>query len=117
MGTVYSRIIKPGPASDFNVIMRIGNEVRRVLSGIVGLGTDSDEFVEEVRVQMQPTPDNGLAIIGWIGRDAATGIPDHNYDLEVEFIPPVYSKEEQEVIDRGTGEASSASEPPPFPIS
>lgn len=111
MGTVYARKIKSGYASDPAIIVRIMGEVQRVLSGIVGGGVDSHEFVKEVKVQMQPDIEGGLSIIGWIGRDAKEGIPNHNYDSQVEVIPPILTREQAEAM------FPIAEEKPPFPIS
>jgi hypothetical protein len=110
MGIAYGRKIKVGHASNPEVIIRIMGEVQRVLSGIVGLGTDSEEFIPEVKVQMQPDPEGNLAIIGWIGREAKEGSPDPNYDSDVEVIPPVLTPEETEAM------SPIGQERPPFPI-
>jgi hypothetical protein len=94
MGTSYTRVLKPGHANDFPAIIALGNKVRSILSGIVHDDNDLTEHVEEVQIQMQPRPDGGLAIIGWIGRNAVKGIPDEDYDEEVEIIPHAPTAEE-----------------------
>jgi hypothetical protein len=107
MGTSYTRVLKPGHANDLNSIVALGNKVRSILSAIVHDDNDPDEHAEEVRVQMQPRPDGGLAIIGWIGRNAVKGIPDEDYDEEVEIIPhsptaeeiAEFQRQQQQAID------------------
>lgn len=107
MGTSYTRVLKPGHANDLNAIIALSNKVRSILSGIVHDDNDLTEHVEEVKVQMQPRPDGGLAIIGWVSRNAVEGIPDEDYDEEIEIIPPSptadeiaeFQRQQQQAID------------------
>lgn len=86
MGTSYTRVLKPGAANKLSAIIKVSQNVQRVLSGIVS-ENGSTEHEDEVQIQMQPSPDGALAIIGWIGREAVEGIPDEQYDDEIEMVP------------------------------
>lgn len=109
MGTSYARSLKPAYANDFNEVMALGNKVRSILSKIVSEGTDSEELIDEVKIQMQPRLDGGLAIIGWIAHDPVVGMPDEEFDDVKEMVnqlppPPV----------PGESQASSSDERNPF---
>jgi hypothetical protein len=94
VGTAYTRTLKPGHANDFTDIVSLGNKVRSILSGIVHDGNDLEAYVDEVQIQMQPRPDGSLAIIGWIAREPVEGIPDEQYDDEIEIVPQLPTPEE-----------------------
>jgi hypothetical protein len=87
MGVSYVRTIKPGYANDWDSISEVVSNVRRVIAGIVHEDFTSDEFISEVKIQMQPRVDGALAVMGWIGRDAIAGIPDENFNEEIEEVP------------------------------
>lgn len=87
MSISYARSLKPGHANDLNAIIEVSNQVRRIIAGIAHEDFTSTEFVEEVKIQMQPRPDGGLAIIGWIDREPVPGIPDEQFNEEIEVIP------------------------------
>jgi hypothetical protein len=92
--TSYTRTLKPSAANDFASIVKIGEQVRRVLAGIVNEDMNDLRFIDEIKIQMQPRPDGGLAIIGWISRDPVKGIPDEQYDEEIEIIPEIIEPSE-----------------------
>jgi hypothetical protein len=87
MGVNYARSLKPGYANELEAIIEISNQVRRVIAGIAHEDPTSEEFLKEVKIQMQPRPDGGLAIIGWINREPVPGIPDERFNEEIEIVP------------------------------
>lgn len=97
MSINYARVIKPGHANDWNAIAQVSNQVRRVIAGIANSDPTSEAFMDEVKIQMQPRPDGALAVLGWIERDPVEGIPDEDYDPEIEIIPDNTRRDPQEV--------------------
>jgi hypothetical protein len=83
MPVTYTRTLKSSHANEWDSVIAIGNQVRRVLAGIVHEDPDNEEYQDEVKIQMQPGENNTLVIIGWIGRDPIDGMPDEQFDEEV----------------------------------
>lgn len=98
MGISYTRILKPKYANDFNEVISLGNKVRHILSGITHEDPDADEYINEVKIQMQPRVDGGLALIGWIGREPISGMPEEEFNPEKEIVPEIEAREISEEV-------------------
>jgi hypothetical protein len=88
-------MLKPEFANEFQLIVDTANQVRRVIAGIVHEDPTSREFMDEVKIQMQPGPDGSLGIIGWCARDPIEGMPDEQFNEEIEIIPRLLSVEQE----------------------